>query len=61
MIRAILKAREAHGKNCRIFDRHMEGQMMMILVTLCKSVENLHSDKSCVLIGSPMWKIRRRQ
>ena len=33
--------------------------MMMIRTVLCRSVENLHGDMSYVLIGGPMWKIRR--
>ena len=50
MIRAILKAGEMRGTNCRIFDRRIEGQMMMISVALCRSVENLQGDMSYVLI-----------
>ena len=61
MIGAILKACETRGTNCQIFDWHVEGQMMMIPVALCKSVENLHGNMSYVLIGGPMWKIRWRQ
>ena len=57
-IKAILKAR---GRNCRIFNQHVEGQMMMILAALCRSVENLHGDMSYVIIEGPMWKIRQRQ
>ena len=60
MIRAILKARETRGTNCRIFDQRVEGQIMMILAVLCRSVENLQGDMSYVLIGGPLWKIQRR-
>ena len=58
MIGAILKAR---GRNYQIICRCVECQMMMIPAALCRSVENLHGDMSYVLIGGPMWKIRRRQ
>ena len=64
MIGAILKAREARGKAANSLTgvwRCMDGQMMMIPAALCRSVENLHGDMSYVLIGGPMWKIRRRQ
>ena len=39
----------------------VDGQMMMIPATLCRSVEKLPDDMSYVLIGDPMWKIRWRQ
>ena len=63
MIGAILKAREACGKTAKSLTgtwRCVEGQMMMIPAALCRSVENLHSDMSYVLIGGLMWNIQRR-
>ena len=39
----------------------VDGQMMMIPADLCRSVEDLPGDMSYVLIGDPVWKIRRRQ
>ena len=57
-------ARKAHGKAAEYLTgtwRRMDGQMMIILATLCRSVEKLHGDMSYVLIGDPMRKIRRRQ
>ena len=57
-------ARKAHGKAAEYLTgtwRRMDGQMMIILATLCRSVEKLPGDMSYVLIGDPMRKIRRRQ
>ena len=57
-------AREAHGKAAKYLTGawwRVDGQMMMIPAALCRSVEKLPSDMSYVLIGDPMWKIRRRQ
>ena len=31
--------------------RHVNGQMWMFLVAMCKAIENLHGDISYVLIG----------
>ena len=63
VIGAVLKAREACGKAAESLTgawQHVDDQMMMISVALCRSLENLHGDMSYVLIESPMWKIRRR-
>ena len=57
-------AREARGKATKSLTgawQHMDGQMRMISVALCRLLENLHGDMSYVLIRGPMWKIRRRQ
>ena len=57
-------ARGARGKVAESLTgawQRVDGQMRMILVALCRSLENLHGDMSYVLIESPMWKIRRRQ
>ena len=64
VIGAVLKAREARGKAVEsLIDawQCMDDQMRMIPTALCRSLENLHGDMSYVLIGGPMWKIRRRQ
>ena len=61
MIGAIMKA---HGKAAESLIGvwwRVEGQMMMIPASLCRSVENLHIDIFYVLIGGLMWKTRRRQ
>ena len=50
-------AHEACGKAAELFDRRVDGQMMMIPAALCRSVENLPSDMSYVLIEDLMWKI----
>ena len=57
-------AREVRGKAAEYLTgvwRRVNGQMMMIPATLCRSVEKLPGDMSYVLIGDPMWKIRQRQ
>ena len=64
VIGAVLKAREARGKAAESLTgawQRVDDQMRMIPVALCRSLENLHDDMSYVLIGGPMWKIRRRQ
>ena len=64
MIKAILMACEVRGKAAESLIgawQRVDGQMMMILAALCRSVEKLPDDMSYVLIGDPMWKIRRRQ
>ena len=64
LIGAILMVHKARGKAAEsLIDawQHVDGQMMMISVALCRSVENLHGDMSYVLIRGPMWKIRWRQ
>ena len=38
--------------------RHVDGQMWMFLVAMCKAIENLHGDISYVLIGGQRWQIR---
>ena len=47
-------AREERGKAAESLTgawQHMDGQMMMILMALCRSVEDLPGDLSYVLIG----------
>ena len=64
LIGAIRKARVACVRTAESLTeawRLVEGQMMMIPATLYGMVENLHRDMSYVLIGGPIWKIRRRQ
>ena len=64
VIGAVLKAREARGKATESLTcvwQRVDDQMKMILAALCRSLENLHGDMSYVLIGGPIWKIRRRQ
>ena len=51
---------EAHGKAAESLTgawQRVGGQMMMIPAALCRSVENLPSDMSYVLIEDLMWKI----
>ena len=57
-------AREARGiaaKSLTSAWKRVDGQMIMIPTALCRSVEDLLGDVSYVLIGDPVWKIRRRQ
>ena len=57
-------AREARGQAAESLTgawKRVNGQMMMIPVALCRSIEDLSGDKSYVLIGDPVWKIRRKQ
>ena len=64
LIGAVLKAREARGNSTESLTgawQRVEGQMNWIPAALCRSLENLHGDMSYVVIGGPMWKIRRRQ
>ena len=64
LIRAILMVREVRGTAVESLTgvwRRMDGQMMMILAALCRSVEKLPGEMSYVLIEDSMWKIRRRQ
>ena len=64
LIGAILIAREARGQAAESLTgawKRVNGQLMMILAALCRSVENLPDDRSYVLIGDPVWKIRRKQ
>ena len=62
MIEAILMACEVRGK-LPLTDawQRVDGEMMMIPVALCRSVEKLPDDMSYVLIKDPMWKIQWRQ
>ena len=56
--------REAHGKAAEYLTGtwwRVDGQTMMIPAALYRSIEKLPGDMSYVLIGDPMWKIRRRQ
>ena len=51
---------EARGKAAESLTgawQRVDGQMMMISVALCRSVEDLLGDMSYVLIGDPVWKI----
>ena len=64
LIEAILMAREAHGQATESLTcawKRVNGQLMMISAALCRSVEDLPGDRSYVLIGDPVWKIRRKQ
>ena len=64
MIEAILKARKARGKAAESLTdawQCMDDQIRMTPAALCRSLEYLHSDMAYVLIGGPIWKIRRRQ
>ena len=64
LIGAVLKARVARGNSAESLTgawKHVAGQMNWIPAALCRSLENLHGDMSYVVIGGPMWKIRRRQ
>ena len=64
LIGAILMAREARGQAAESLTgawKRVNGQMMMIPTTLCRLVEHLPGDRSYVLIGDPVWKIRRKQ
>ena len=58
MIGAVLKVHEARGKATESLTsawQRVDDQMRMILAALCRSLENLHSDMSYVLIGGSMW------
>ena len=60
VIGAIMKV---HGKAVESLTgawRCVEGQMMMIPTTLCRSMENLHGDIYYFLIGGLMWKTQWR-
>ena len=61
LIGAILMACETTAESLTGAWQRVDGQMMMIPAALCRSVEKLPGDMSCVLIGDPMWKIRQRQ
>ena len=64
LIGAILMAHEARGQVAESLTgawKRVNGQMMMIPTTLCRLVEDLPGDRSYVLIGDPVWKIRRKQ
>ena len=57
-------AREARGQATESLTgawKRVNGQLMMIPTALCRSVEDLPDDRSYVLIGDPMWKIRQEQ
>ena len=63
VIGAVLKAHEAGGNSAESLTgtgQHVDDQMSLIPAALCRSLENLHGDMSYVVIGGPMWKIRRR-
>ena len=57
----------AHGAHGNVAEsltgawQRMDGQIRMIPMAFCRSLENLHGDMSSVLIGGLMWKIRWRQ
>ena len=62
LIGAILMARETRGQAVEYLTgawERVNGQLMMILAALCRSVEDLPNDRSYVLIGDLVWKIRR--
>ena len=57
LIREIWMAREVRGKAVESLTgtwRCVDGQMLMILAALCRSVEDLPRDMSYVLIGDPV-------
>ena len=57
LIGATLVAREARGQAAESLTgawKCMNGQLMMIPVALCRSVEDLLVDRSYVLIGDPV-------
>ena len=63
VIGAVLKVSEARGNSAESLTgagQHVDDQMSLIPVALCRSLENLHGDMSYVVIGGSMWKIRRR-
>ena len=60
LIGATVVAREARGQAAESLTgtwKRVNGQLMMIPTDLCRSVEDLPSDRSYVLIGDPVWKI----
>ena len=64
LIGATLVAREARGQAAESLTgawKHVNGQLVVIPAVLCRSVEDLPDDRSYVLIGDPVWKIRRKQ
>ena len=64
LIVVVLKAREARGNSAESLTgawQRVDCQMNWTSAALCRSLENLHGDMSYVVIGGPMWKIRRRQ
>ena len=64
LIEAILMACEVRGKAAESLTgvwQRVDGQMMMISAALCRLVEDLLGDRSYVLIGDPVWKIRQKQ
>ena len=57
-------ARDARGRAAEFLTgawKYVNGQMEVILAALCRSVEDLPDDRSYVLIGDPVWKIRWKQ
>ena len=61
LIGPILVARGARGKATESLTgawQHVDDQMRMIPLAMCRSLENLRGDMSYVLIGGLMWKIR---
>ena len=64
MIRATLVAREAHGQAAESLTgawKHVNDELVVIPAALCRSVEDLPDDRSYVLVGDLVWKIRRKQ
>ena len=64
LIGPILVTRRARGKAAESLTdvwQRVDGQIRMIPTAVCRALENLHGDMSYILIGGPMWKIRRRQ
>ena len=64
LIGAILMAREARGQAAESLTgawKRVNGQLMMISAALCRLVEDLLGDRSYVLIGDLVWKIRQKQ
>ena len=54
-------AREQAAESLTGAWKRVNGQLVVIPADLCRSVEDLPDDRSYVLIGDPMWKIRRKQ
>ena len=64
LIGATLVACEARGQAAEYLTgawKRVNGQLVVIPTALCRSVEDLPDDRSYVLIGDPVWKIRRKQ
>ena len=61
LIGATLVARGQAAESLTGAWKRVNGQLVVIPAALCRSVEDLPNDRSYVLIGDPVWKIRRKQ